>query len=168
MRTHRSQLALVAASLALAGISFGSPQAATHLVTSTADSGPGSLRAALAGAADGDTIDARSVAGTILLTSGPLVVSTSVTIEGPGSAVLAVSGDDGSGVIEITANDVTLRGLGITEGSSTSSGAGIKIGSIAGSTIQLEECAITANHTSQHGAGIYNASGVSLSIVDCV
>ncbi|MBL8900228.1 MAG: hypothetical protein JNM84_21535, partial [Planctomycetes bacterium] len=47
-------------------------------------------------------------------------------------------------------------------------GAGIKIGSIAGSTIQLEECAITANHTSQHGAGIYNASGVSLSIVDCV
>ncbi|MBK9386930.1 MAG: hypothetical protein IPN34_19115 [Planctomycetes bacterium] len=167
MSTHRTPLALAAASLALASLSFGAPQAATLRVTSTADSGPGSLRAALASAADGDTVDARSVAGTILLTSGPLVVSTSVVIVGPGSVVLAVSGDDGSGVFEITANDVTLRGLGVTEGSSTSSGAGIKIGSLAGSTIQLEACAITANHTSQHGAGIYNASGVSLSIVDC-
>ena len=47
-------------------------RAATITVTSTADSGDGSVRNALANAADGDTIDATGVSGTILLTSGEL------------------------------------------------------------------------------------------------
>src|SRR5438876_8223193 len=66
--------------------------AATITVTSTADSGAGSLRAALASASDGDTIDF-SVTGTITLTSGELLVGKSVTISGPGAANLAVNGN---------------------------------------------------------------------------
>src|SRR5262249_13031663 len=44
------------------------------VVTNTNDSGPGSLRDALAVANDGDTIDATGISGTILLTSGQLNV----------------------------------------------------------------------------------------------
>src|SRR3989442_527966 len=57
-------------------------RAATISVSNTNDSGPGSLRDALATAANGDTIDASSVTGTITLTSGELLVSNSVSILG--------------------------------------------------------------------------------------
>src|SRR5438093_7741809 len=60
-------------------------------VTNTNDSGPGSLRQALADVNDGDTIDF-AVTGTIALTSGGLVVDKSVTISGPGPTLLTVSG----------------------------------------------------------------------------
>src|SRR5258708_6353258 len=58
-------------------------------VTNSADSGPGSLRAAIASAAPGETIDF-SVRGTITLTSGELVINRDLTIAGPGPANLAV------------------------------------------------------------------------------
>ena len=58
-------------------------QAATIPVTSLADSGDGSLRAAIATAADGDTVDATGIAGTIVLAS-ELNVDKSLTINGPG------------------------------------------------------------------------------------
>jgi hypothetical protein len=61
--------------------------AATITVTSTADSGAGTLRAALTSAADGDTIDATGVSGTMLLTSGELLVTNSVTSLDPGVTV---------------------------------------------------------------------------------
>ena len=51
------------------------------------DNGNGLLRAALASAANGDTIDfAPSAFGTIALSSGPLEVATSVKIDGPGAS----------------------------------------------------------------------------------
>src|SRR5438132_13983907 len=59
-------------------------------VTNTNDSGPGSLRQALADVNDGDTITF-AVTGTIGLTSGELVVDKNITISGPGPAMLAVS-----------------------------------------------------------------------------
>jgi hypothetical protein len=58
--------------------------AAMLTVTTTADSGAGSLRAALANAASGDTIDATGISGSILLASGELAVDNNVTILGPG------------------------------------------------------------------------------------
>lgn len=66
--------------------------AGTITVTNTADSGPGSLRAAIAAANPGDTINITSM-GTITLGS-PLTISTSLTINGPGAANLAVSGNN--------------------------------------------------------------------------
>ena len=64
-------------------------QAGTITVTNTNDSGPGSLRQALANANDGDAINF-AVTGTIALTSGELLVAKSVTISGPGTAILNV------------------------------------------------------------------------------
>ena len=61
--------------------------AATITVINTNDSGPGSLRQALADANDGDTInfDPALNGQTINLTSGELVIGKDITIDGPGS-----------------------------------------------------------------------------------
>jgi Right handed beta helix region len=86
------------------------------VVTNTNDSGPGSLRDALAIANDGDTIDATGVSGTILLTSGELQITHNVTINGPGAVNLAVNGNTASRMFENFASDVTISGLTITNG----------------------------------------------------
>src|SRR6266849_978481 len=75
--------------------------AGTIAVTSTADNGPHSLRQALVVASNGDTINI-TARGTIILTSGELVVAKSVTIHGPGAAQLSVSGNATSRVFHIT------------------------------------------------------------------
>jgi fibronectin-binding autotransporter adhesin len=93
-------------------------QAGTITVTSTADSGPGTLRAALASAATGDTIDATGIGGTILLTSGELLVSSSVTIVGPGAASLSVSQSATGNVFHVAPGQTaSISGLTIAQGS---------------------------------------------------
>src|SRR5262249_34090714 len=56
-------------------------------VANTNDSGPGSLRQALADANDGDTVDFDSAlkGQTILLTTAELVIDRNITISGPGA-----------------------------------------------------------------------------------
>jgi predicted outer membrane repeat protein len=66
--------------------------AATITVTNTNDSGPGSLRQALANANNGDTIDF-AVTGTISLTGGGLLIAKNVTISGPGADQLSIDGN---------------------------------------------------------------------------
>jgi predicted outer membrane repeat protein len=95
-------------------------------VTSTDDSGPGSLRQAIADAGPGDSIDfALSYPATITLTSGELLITKPLTIAGPGPELLAVSGnhasrafrvDDPAGAEQIT---VTLSNLTIADGQVT-------------------------------------------------
>jgi hypothetical protein len=86
------------------------------VVTNTNESGPGSLRDALAIANDGDTIDATGVSGTILLTSGELQITRTVTINGPGAGNLVVNGNLTFRVFENFAPNVTISGLTITNG----------------------------------------------------
>src|SRR5437667_11403328 len=91
-------------------------QAATVTVTTTDDSGAGSLREALASVANGDTIDF-AVTGTITLTSGELVVTNSVDITGTCASDLAVNGNGASRVFRIGPGIVvTISGLTITNG----------------------------------------------------
>src|ERR1041385_7072578 len=85
--------------------------AITITVTNTNDNGPGSLRASLAAGNDGDTIDATGVYSTILLTSGELQITHNVTINGPGTANLAVNGNATSRVFDNFASNVTISGL---------------------------------------------------------
>ena len=70
MFKRKSSGTFVAVCVTLLCITSSSARATTITVTNTNDSGPGSLRDALAIANDGDTIDATSISGAIALTSG--------------------------------------------------------------------------------------------------
>jgi hypothetical protein len=91
--------------------------AATITVTNTNDSGPGSLRQALANANNGDTINF-AVTGTISLFSGELVIGKNVTIAGPGANRLSIDGGQELGSPDtfhvVSGKTVTISGLTIT------------------------------------------------------
>ena len=87
------------------------------LVTSGADSGPGTLRQAILDAADGATITFAKKVHTITLTTGELDIAKNLDIEGPGANKLTISGNDASRVFDISAGEtVTIAGLTITDG----------------------------------------------------
>ena len=153
MRTKFTSVAIVGVWLLLLWATFAT-LGATINVTSTADSGAGTLRAALASAADGDTIDASGVTGTILLTSGELLVTNSVTILGPGPANLAVNGNAASRVFHIApSNTVTIASLTITNGRADAGGS-IYTGPGA---LTVSNCTLSGNSaTNGRGGGIYN------------
>ena len=89
----------------------------TITVTSTNDSGPGSLRQALADANDGDTI-IFAVTGTIGLTSDEFFINNNITISGPGPNVLTVSRNSATHfrIFHILQHTVTIEGLSILNG----------------------------------------------------
>ncbi len=104
----------------------------TFTVTNTNDSGSGSLRYEISQAKNGDMINfASSLFGggqheTITLTSGPLNITTNVTIEGPEADWLTVDGDNKSTVMTIPAGaDVTVADLTLAHGKATSGGGAI-------------------------------------------
>jgi hypothetical protein len=153
------------------------------LVTNTNDSGPGSLRDALAVANEGDTIDATGVSGTILLTSGELQIFTpGVTINGPGAGALAVNGNGSSRVFENFSRDVTISGFTITNavaGGILNSNTGVLtvsnctisgnsgggISNEAGlyfATLTVSNSTISGN-SAEYGGGIFNTSSLTIS-----
>src|SRR5262249_38682295 len=73
----------------------------TLTVTNNADSGAGSLRAQIAAANPGDTIDFAPYVHSITLTGGQLVIAKDLTIDGPGANRLTVSGNNASRVFDI-------------------------------------------------------------------
>jgi len=144
---------------ALAWMMFaaGPLQAATLTVANTDDGGVGSLREAIADALSGDTIDF-SVTGTIVLTSGELVIGKDLMIGGPGASSLAISGNNASRVFEIDAGTtVAISGLTIQNGNGGYDlGAGILN---YGATLTLTDCTVSGNSNAYHGGGIFNYGG---------
>lgn len=130
-------------------------QAATITVTNTNDSGPSSLRQALANADDGDTINF-TVTGTIGLTSGELLVDKNVTISGPGTASLAVDGNATSRVFHIgPGKTVSISGLTLTNGSAGFENGGGILNDHA--ILTMNSCSVQNNFAlSSQGGGIYN------------
>src|SRR6266581_7984433 len=126
-------------------------QAATLTVTTTADSGTGSLRASLKNSRNGDTINF-AVTGTIVLTGGELLVSKSVNILGPGASNLTVSGNHASRVFRISSRTTaTITGLTIANGVA-GSGGGIFSDH---ATLTVSNCFVTGNSaTTGMGGGI--------------
>jgi hypothetical protein len=127
-------------------------------VTNTNDSGPGSLRDALAIANDGDEITF-AVTGSIGLTSGELVVNNSITISGPGRDNLAVNGNAKSRVFHLASSrNVTISGLTIANGNATADYGGGFYNDH--STLTLSTCTVSGN-SADFGAGIYNDGSLS-------
>lgn len=137
----------------------------TFTVTSTADDGsPGTLRAALNAAVNGDTINLTGVSGTIALSDGELAIEKNVTIVGPGPGQLTVDGQFDSRVFYIAPGSVvTISGLTIANGFDsyiTSYGAGGGILNELG-TLTVSNCVVTGN-SAELGAGIFNDGGYLL------
>jgi hypothetical protein len=128
-------------------------RADTVTVTNTNDSGPGSLRQALADVNDGDTIDF-AVTGTIGLTSGELLVDKNITISGPGTDNLTVDGNDENRVFYVgPAVFVTISNLTITNGNvPTNYGGGVYNDH---SDLTMNTCRVSDN-SAFWGGGMYN------------
>jgi hypothetical protein len=142
-------LCVIPFALAQRATAKGNRPANVITVTNTNDSGPGSLRQALADVNDGDTINF-AVTGTIGLTSGELLVDKAITISGPGAENLTVNGSAKSTVFHVVPGEtVTISGLTIINGYTTGSGGGIHNDH---ATLTLSNCTITGNQ----GGGIYN------------
>jgi N-acetylneuraminic acid mutarotase len=136
------------------------------VVTNTNDNGLGSLRDALAIAQDGDTIDATGISGTILLTSGELQITHSVSINGPGAGSLAVDGNHSFRVFENFASNVTISSLTITNGFAADNNGGGGILNHAGLTLANSGVILcrTPSGRDQQGGGIKNNPGATLTL----
>jgi len=132
-------------------------RAAIITVTNTNDSGPGSLRQALAIANDGDTINF-AVTGTIGLISGGLLIAKNVTISGPGSNQLSIDGNQAVLVFGIFPDKTaTISGLTIRNAE-----AGAGVWNEQG-TLAVSNCVLTSNSYD----GLYNHEG-TLNVNNCV
>jgi hypothetical protein len=156
--------------LCAAMASMQSVHAATITVNSTADpteSGKTTLRNALAAASDGDTIGfSVTTPATITLTSGVLMVTKSVIINGPGADQLFVNGNAAASPVFGIFFPVTVTISGLTITNSVGNG----IYNSAG-TLTINNCTVSGN-SGGLGGGIANfgspySSPTTLTINNC-
>ena len=128
-------------------------QAATVVVAIPTDSGPGSLRWAIATAKPGDTI-MFSVRGTIPLTSGALVLHKNLTIAGPGAEQLTISGNGTSRVFRVTGGvTAKIEGVTISAGKTADSGGGV----FNQGALIITNYILSGNTASGFGGGLINS-----------
>src|SRR5260370_5722643 len=119
-------------------------------VTNLLDAGPGSLRQAILDTPAGGTVDFQAdLTGTITLTSGELTINRSLTIDGPGAAVITVSGNHASRVFTIGGSTVYISGLTVADGTVTNGSGG---GILNAGTLTLTDSILSGNS----GGGIFN------------
>jgi hypothetical protein len=144
----------------------------TLTVLNPADSGAGSLRDTIGAAQSGDTIvfDPSLMHQTITLTSGPLALSSNVTIDGLGAKLLALSGNQHSRVFELSGTaQVALTHLTLTGGMSSQGGA-ILIGGTAALTLDSDilsdNQAVGDSNGNALGGAVFTSAGASLTVHD--
>jgi hypothetical protein len=154
----------------MAVLATGTANAANQVVTSTADSGAGSLRKAVTDALSGDTISfSAALSGqTCSLTGGQILLNKNLTIDASSlTAGFIVSGSNTSRVFQVPAGaTVSLKALTIRDGYASgttypgNSGGGI----FNSGTVTLTECSLIANRavlgSDSGGGGIENSAGV--------
>jgi parallel beta-helix repeat protein len=134
-----------------------------------------SLRDALAltnnnaGAANMITFDPSLSGGEIDLTLGELAITGSVSIEGPGAAILTINAEQQSGVFNVndgsdtTNSDVQISGLTLTGGSQANGGALYSTENLA-----LDSVTVTGNNGAVgQGGGIFLAGGGNATVNNC-
>ena len=113
--------------------------AATHVVTTNADSGAGSLRQAVADACPGTSITFSGVTSPIAL-STEIVIDKNLTITGP-SVPLTISGNVSSRILHIlNGNTVSISNLTFTSGQADKGGAIFNQGDLT-----IRNCTFTGN-----------------------
>jgi hypothetical protein len=136
-------------------------------VTNLSDSGPGSLRDAIASTPAGGTVDFQpELAGTIALSTGELGIAEDLTIAGPGASTITVSGNHASRVFDITAPvTVAISGLTVADGFEAADGGGI----LNRGTLTLTDSTLAGNSasvTSGVSGGAIDNLG-TLTVADC-
>lgn len=148
---------------------------ATTFVTNCNDSGAGSLRAAVAGATNNDTVDASGLLGVcskITLKTGAIPIGVgNLTVVGPGAALLDVTAlyDNGAGSTHQYQNRIfthtasgtlTLRNLELSNGLATDAteprgGCVRSHGSVVLDHADIDACEAKTSSAYAQGGGIY-------------
>lgn len=143
-------------------------QAAVLAVSNCNDSGSGSLREAVAAAADGDTVDLSTLmCGTITLTSGAITVAqSSLSLTGPGADELAIDGDLNDRVFRHTGTNGTLSisALTVSHGRYVSNadphgGCIVSAGNVALLGTTVSECVLVGQENALARGGAVLADG---------
>jgi hypothetical protein len=155
--------------LFLCGIGSAYAQATTRVVTTIADAGTGSLRAAVAGAPDGTqiTFDPALNGQVITLTSTPIVIATALTITGNGASNTRISGANARRLFEVSssaAGGTAIRNLTLASGNAGNAGSGGAI--LNTGVLRLEGVRLTGNGAGISGGAVLNQrSGAGGSLV---
>lgn len=135
------------------------------VVTTNANSGPGSLRAVVAAVPAGATVTfAPSVVSPITLTSS-IAIPRSIILQGPGAGTLTIDGGGRVQLLYVTA-PITVSGLTFNGGYSGSYGGAIQV---TGSTTSftLNDCAFTNNLADMLGGAVFVNNTSSANIARC-
>jgi hypothetical protein len=136
----------------------------TITVTSTEDSGPGSLRDAIESAASGDTINF-SVTDEIQLTSGTITINKDLSIVGPGAddLMLIRYSEQYFKIFQVESGvTVSISGLNISQGAAlaTRDDAGGAVDN--NGTLTLDSCDLTYNGAYHGGGGALRNRGTMI------
>lgn len=172
MRSFHGAPVVLLALVATFSLGAGYARAATFTVTNTNDDlNPGSLRWAVAqaDAAPGSTISfSLASPATISLSNGPLSVTASTAIVGPGLSSLAIDGNGGQ-ILNVPSNtapvSVNISGLTLQGGQSSGNGGAIYAGQNVALTLQ--NVAFTGNAARSGGAIFADWGSATLSISQC-
>ncbi len=142
--------------------------ATTITVTNGNDSGPGSLRQALADANDGDTINFDASVGTVILTTAELAIDKSVTLSGAPQMVTVVRSSQTEFRIfhVMPGHSVEINGLTISGGHITGDNGGGILND--NSTLTIAHCTVNGNaivsasFANNFGGGIHNSGTMTL------
>src|SRR6476620_8104146 len=137
-------------------------------VTNGNDSGPGSLRQALADAQDGDTINFDPSVGTVILTTAELAIDKSVTLSGAPQMVTVMRASQTEFRIfhVMPGHSVEIDGLTISGGHITSDNGGGILND--NSTLTIAHCTVNGNAIvsassgNNFGGGIHNSGTMTL------
>ncbi|HEX8887641.1 MAG TPA: Calx-beta domain-containing protein [Pyrinomonadaceae bacterium] len=138
--------------------------AANTVVTTNADGGPGSLRQAILDACPGTTItfDMTQVTSPIVLSNGEFVIDKDLSILGPTSASLTISGANSSRIFNVHQGfNFTLSNLTITGGQASSGGGIYSLGNLT-----IRNSTFTGNYAIGGAGGAIDSEDGNLHIIN--
>jgi predicted outer membrane repeat protein len=125
----------------------------------TASDGFTTLREAVVAAnanSGADSIVFSGVSGTIALTGGQINITDDLTITGPGAGSLTVDGGGTSRILHTASgDDLTISGLTLAHGSTTSGGGAI----YNNANLTIDSVVFLENEAVTHGGAVYSAGG---------
>src|SRR6476646_9583263 len=163
-------VSLIPFALAQRATAKGTRPATTITVTNGNDSGPGSLRQALADANDGDTINFDPSVNIVTLTTAELVITTSITISAsPQMVTVARASQTEFRIFHVMpGHSVEINGLTISGGHITGDNGGGILND--NSTLTMAHCTVNGNaivsaSTNNSAGGICNSGTMTLNQV---